>query len=230
MDVIRRNKQIDSIKYLLLKCQDGSSLMSTVSSGDDSSKLDSQLESLLDTTSKGSKAPYQDQLLDDLAALSETRGRLREATLLMDSSMLGDSEQQLPGATLLSDLVSEIDQLGGQLARIGEHSELLGWRLLEDKFTTGLDLPYEQHGAVKSLLSRMAALISEVSEIELCFQKAAGYKPHRKTNEGLTKAIRSLSELRSQLENIQTLRRSCCTGVLAEASPTSASLLQDSEP
>ncbi|XP_043225997.1 uncharacterized protein LOC122383548 isoform X2 [Amphibalanus amphitrite] len=200
MDAIRRNKQIDSLKFIISKCQSGNSMQSTLASAEES-KLSSEVDSLMDTTKDGG--------LRELSVLAEMRRRLHEARLACDAGLLTDTERRLPGGALLGELISEIDQLGGQLASIGENMEPLGWRLLQNKFSDGLDLPYEQHGAVKSLLNHMAALIKDVNAIELAFQKAAMYKPNKKLGEDLARAGRDLCELRTRLDNIRTLRQNC---------------------
>ncbi|XP_043225996.1 uncharacterized protein LOC122383548 isoform X1 [Amphibalanus amphitrite] len=209
MDAIRRNKQIDSLKFIISKCQSGNSMQSTLASAEES-KLSSEVDSLMDTTKDGGVCSgYHDQLLRELSVLAEMRRRLHEARLACDAGLLTDTERRLPGGALLGELISEIDQLGGQLASIGENMEPLGWRLLQNKFSDGLDLPYEQHGAVKSLLNHMAALIKDVNAIELAFQKAAMYKPNKKLGEDLARAGRDLCELRTRLDNIRTLRQNC---------------------
>ena len=63
MDAIRRNKQIDSLKYLLSKCQDGGSILSAMGSREDS-KLSSEMESSVDALKDDSMhSSYQDPLV-----------------------------------------------------------------------------------------------------------------------------------------------------------------------
>ena len=63
MDAIRRNKQIDSLKYIISKCKSGNSMQSTLASAEES-KLSSEVDSLMDTTKDGGVCSgYHDQLV-----------------------------------------------------------------------------------------------------------------------------------------------------------------------
>jgi len=203
---------MDSIQWLIQKCQEDESTASSYSGTNEVSKLWLTTSGSPGDSTDKNETHYDNPLLNELTAHADTHARLQRAVLASDRLLLLDPDQTLPGETLIGDLVGDIELLGSRLARITENMELLGWRLLESRFTVGLDLPYQQHGSVHSLLRQMAALISNVSGIEERFMKAASYKTNRKVSENLTKAIRCLLDQRARLENVESLRHNASIG------------------
>lgn len=63
MDAICGNKKIDSLKFLISKCEEGNSMVSSTGSREES-KLSTEVESSIDTVKDDNgRTIYQDQLV-----------------------------------------------------------------------------------------------------------------------------------------------------------------------
>ena len=63
MHALRRNKKIDSLKFLISKCEEGNGMVSSMGFREES-KLSTEVESSIDTVQDDSgRTIYQDQLV-----------------------------------------------------------------------------------------------------------------------------------------------------------------------